>query len=390
MAHFLQSLFGSLFRKEREAQQSHIRQLEEEKAQLVSKVQNVELALTAADELRHHIGDLAEENQAISTLLFQTVRSVNDIHELVAGNAEILGTERSRLRDSEATFDQIGIILSQVGHSLNQIDERATSTATQMTDLSESAVQINDFVSQIEGISDQTNLLALNAAIEAARAGEQGRGFAVVADEVRALAGQTGQTTEQIASIISKTNQYIETIGKGILSIRDDAASLKETTSTIESSVASITEISRNMNLIIGRSTNESYIQMAMLSLIVFKSRVYEIIAVSGVTDDLLENIKDHTGGRLGKWYYNGLGKSTFGHLSEYRAVEQPLLNMHLAAHEALKSEKAGLVKAKLEYLDQMEKHSNDLIRGLSGLNEALHDMANDAMNHLGEEDVLF
>lgn len=347
------------------------------------------MARTAADELRHHIADLAEENESINSLLFKTVSSVNDIHELVASNAEALGTERARLKESEATFDQISVILSQVGTNLNKIDSRASSTAEQMTDLSESALKINDCVSQIEGISDQTNLLALNAAIEAARAGEQGRGFAVVADEVRTLAGQTGNTTEEIAAIITKTNQYIGNIGQSIQSIQEDAANLRDTTSTIGNSVDMITEVSRNMNLIIGRSTNESYIQMAMLSLTVFKSRVYELIAVHGIEEDKLEMIRDHTGSRLGRWYFEGLGKSTFGHLPEYREIEMPLQCMHQAAYDALQGAKNGLVKAKLEKLEDMENHSTDLIRGLSGLNDALHNMAQTAMDS-ADEDVLF
>lgn len=192
-----------------------VAQLEHENNTLSNQLLNADNARLAADELRHHISDIASENTELNKLLFKTVSSVNDIHTLVSNNADILGSERAKLKDSEASFTQISVILNQVGSNLNQIDSRASSTAEQMSDLSQSATKINDCVSQIEGISDQTNLLPLNAAIEAARAGEQGRGFAVVADEVRTLAGQTGNTTEEIAGIINQTNNYIESIERG-------------------------------------------------------------------------------------------------------------------------------------------------------------------------------
>ncbi len=386
----IKQLFSIAALSELEANSCKIDELERHNRKLNDQVKNVELALTAADELRNHIGDISDENQSMNALLFKTVASINDVHDLVSHNAEALGTERSKLKDSEATFDQIGVILSQVGHNLSQINSRASTTSEQMADLSESAQLINDCVGQIEGISDQTNLLALNAAIEAARAGEQGRGFAVVADEVRTLAGQTGKTTEEIGGIIQKNNQNIEAIAKGIQSIQADASNLKETTSTIESSVKLITDLSRNMNLIIGRSTNESYIQVAMLSLTVFKSSIYQQIAVQGVDEPLLTRIRDHSGSRLGLWYYQGLGHTTFGHLQNYRTLEASLIAMHEAAYNALVATQNGLVKPKITHLENMESQSQALIKGLCSLNDDLQVMAHAAMDADDNEDVLF
>jgi len=369
---------------------ARVNKLSAENQTLNGQVQNVQLALTAADELHQHIGDLSEENLSINRLLFKTVGSVNDIHSLVSHNAEALGAERSRLKDSEATFDQIGIILQQVSNNLNQIDSEAASTSDNMVNLSESAVKINDFVAQIEAISNQTNLLALNAAIEAARAGEQGRGFAVVADEVRTLAGQTGNTTEEIGGIIQHITRYIQDIGQGIETIRTDATNLKEVTVTVESSVKLITDLSRNMNLIINRSTNESYIQVAMLSLTVFKSRIYELIAVDKIEESKLLEISDHTGGRLGRWYYEGLGQSTFGHLQNYRQLEANLKALHTSACSALRASVDGRVATKLKHLESMEEHSQFLIKGLCGLNDNLQEMAQAATESDDHGDVLF
>ncbi len=106
-----------------------VTELENENTNLSNQLLNAENARLAADELRYHINDIASENTSMNQLLFRTVSSVNDIHTLVSSNAETLGAERAKLKDSEATFTQIGVILQQVGNNLSQIDSRASSTA---------------------------------------------------------------------------------------------------------------------------------------------------------------------------------------------------------------------------------------------------------------------
>lgn len=90
---------------------------------------------------------------------------------------------------------------------INQLNGDVINAAEKIKSLSQKAAEIQDITNVIDGISGQTNLLALNAAIEAARAGEQGRGFAVVADEVRALASKTAEATEQIGTMLNQINE---------------------------------------------------------------------------------------------------------------------------------------------------------------------------------------
>ncbi|MGD8174397.1 methyl-accepting chemotaxis protein [Marinimicrobium sp. ARAG 43.8] len=132
------------------------------------------------------------------------VAAVNELTAAIHEVAQNTNETAESAKDANATTEEGRQRLEKAVDSVHSLAEHLRNTATSMQRLEDDARSVTSVIETIRGIAEQTNLLALNAAIEAARAGEQGRGFAVVADEVRTLASRTQQSTEDIRSMLTR------------------------------------------------------------------------------------------------------------------------------------------------------------------------------------------
>ena len=162
-----------------------------------------------------------------------------------ANEARDLASETSNQADQSA---QKGMdIVKETVTLMTNLSKDITLASESLYALNTQGDKINNIVNTISGIADQTNLLALNAAIEAARAGEQGRGFAVVADEVRQLAARTSSSTTEIADVVKKnvelSNQATKSMEQSTIQIADGAALVENLNNTIADINAGVTAI---------------------------------------------------------------------------------------------------------------------------------------------------
>ncbi|WP_445643832.1 methyl-accepting chemotaxis protein [Pseudomonas poae] len=177
--------------------------------------------------------------------------------EEVARNA-VSTSEASHTTSVQATNgrDQARKAVTAINHATNEID---TSTSM-VKDLAGQVRDIGKVLDVIRGIAEQTNLLALNAAIEAARAGEQGRGFAVVADEVRALAARTQASTGEIEGMINtvqaSADQAVGAMGKSQALVNDTQVLAQATGEALELIADGISQINER-NLVIATASEE-------------------------------------------------------------------------------------------------------------------------------------
>jgi methyl-accepting chemotaxis protein len=155
----------------------------------------------------------------------------------------------SHARESNERMTSLGKTSNELLSMMDGIKEAVSGSASVINDLEEKSKRIGEIVNLITNIADQTNLLALNAAIEAARAGEHGRGFAVVADEVRKLAEDSGNAAKQIADLIHEiqdgTSEAVTSMETGTIEVSKGAESLGEGVKEIEQVIVAVDDITR-------------------------------------------------------------------------------------------------------------------------------------------------
>ncbi len=211
----------------------------------------------AAEKTQQDMDQQQNQTQQVAMSIEQMVASIQE----VASNAEATAAA-ARQADEEAThgLDVVGATVKNIGDLANEVQHAAGL----ICELEQDARGIGSVLDVIGSIAEQTNLLALNAAIEAARAGEQGRGFAVVADEVRSLAGRTQEATQEIQGMIEKLQRRVTSVVDAMEKGRDTAQAGVENASgsgeTLDAVNRQISEIASMITQIASAAEEQSLV----------------------------------------------------------------------------------------------------------------------------------
>jgi hypothetical protein len=356
-------MFGGHHRLKAQELENRVNQLEQQLSNAGYELENEKRARLAAEAQASEMrGDLDKCGKIYQTLV-SFGESFLEIQRSQLSIANTMNEEKVHAIEASSVSGANREAMEKISGNLQAMSQDTKTMAQNVDTLSERASQIGGIVQLIKEIADQTNLLALNAAIEAARAGEQGRGFAVVADEVRKLAERTTKATSEISGLVSA----IQTETQQTRGQMDHWAQRTETFGqegySATQNMQALFDLSHRMEGAISASALRSFVEVSKIDHLVFKFEIYKVFMCQ--SHKTPSDFADHAHCRLGVWYYTGEGHNCFSRLSGFSEMEAPHKRFHDSGIAAIRHLHDGDLARGFEAINEMEKASMDVLASL-------------------------
>ncbi|MBA4501223.1 methyl-accepting chemotaxis protein [Marinobacterium marinum] len=373
--------------------------------------------------------DLSDTDRGVSSQQAQIEMVAAAVAEMAATVQEVAHSAANAAVAAESANDSAKggqRLVAEVSDQIGAVADQVRSSVDVIHDLAKGSEEVSQILDVITAVAEQTNLLALNAAIEAARAGEQGRGFAVVADEVRTLAQRTQQSTESIARIVQRLQKQSVSAVDAIITSQslaeESVANAEEARSVILRIVDSVSVISDMNTQIATASEEQSQVAQDMdrhINSIADESRRTTIYSkqsvgvtqgISGYVNNLLNEVShfetnvdgidlsaaksahlswktrlrsfldgestlteqeavSHFDCAFGKWYYSD-GKQKYGQMQEFSSIEGPHERLHALVKQAIQYRSAGELGQAEACYDQVAQISGEIVEKLTILED--------------------
>ena len=336
-------LTGSKRMAETQALQNRVAALETENARLR------EALAQAETDQRNLLSATGREDQLNALMGLENGElklGLTDIQGSLARSVDAAKGTLTCAENIQKDFTHLSGHITQISGELSGVATLSTESGASVQDMTARAGQISSVLSLIRSIAEQTNLLALNAAIEAARAGEHGRGFAVVADEVRQLADRTQKAIVETDGVIQDLQQNVGRVGGTFENLVKRVERLDAETGNFKQRLDDMHDYVTGSFAEIGRMADNVFISLAKLDHVIWKVNTYLSVNERQPVFDFVS----HHNCRLGKWYYEGEGQQFYSSSRHYADLERP----HEGVHSSTRQVFAWIDAESRDYADLM------------------------------------